>query len=276
MSLERLTPKPFMSHSGQAYSNRSYTVSISSGNWGVEGISKNPINFKLGAKWGDLFNGLIPGAEVLQKTGDASLTTGIFSQKYFQGGNNLDLNVEFRIYDDGSSEINPVTEGARNLAGMTVSDPIDIKRQASAINNRLGKTKEVITESFNALTEGRYRDVGDIAKTQVADWMDNINNRKVTLNIQNLVSCTHMAITDVSVTYSPSQTHTGPLFGDFSVSLISLQAITRGGGAYGINDILNRRSYNITIDGMDAGIEGPLHQANSSYATNFIGPRLPG
>ena len=262
MSLERLTPKPFMSQAGKQASNNSYLVRIDHGNWHVEGISKNPFNFKLSAKYADLFNGLIPGAELLQKTGNASLTTGIFSQKYFQGGNNIDINVEFRIYDDGKLAYNPVILGAKQLANMTVSDPINLKEVFANAKSQYTTAKG----NFKSLAEGSGKEQWRVdayvgwAADMYNNIVDNINQRAVTLTIMNRFKCPKMFIQDVSVTYSSAQTHTGPLFGDFSVSLISAQAITRGGGAYGVNDILQGTSYNIRIDGLDAGVSGPIQE----------------
>ena len=259
MSLERLTPKPFMSQAGKQASNNSYLVRIDHGNWHVEGISKNPFNFKLSAKYADLFNGLIPGAELLQKTGNASLTTGIFSQKYFQGGNNIDINVEFRIYDDGKLAYNPVILGAKQLANMTVSDPINVD---NVTDDLLGKGGDFVDKAKTTLKKGdlSFASIYQGSVQLYKNFVGKINERAVTLTIMNRFKCPKMFIQDVSVTYSSAQTHTRPLFGDFSVSLISAQAITRGGGAYGVNDILQGTSYNIRIDGLDAGVSGPIQE----------------
>lgn len=267
MALERLTPKKFMSKAGKDYSNKSYTVRISTREgWYVEGISKTPFNFKLSAKYADLFNGLIPGAELLQKTGDASLTTGIFSQKYFQGGNNLDMTVEFRIYDDGTKDINPVIEGARNLASMTVSHTGKAGQAiAGTVAEGFSDIQDVLKKGF----QNGFQGISTETTKKIEKYSNKINNRAVTLKIMNLFTCRMMAIQDVSVTYSGAQTHTGPLYGDFSVGLISLQAITRGGGdnPFGVNNILNSRKYNISIDGR--------YSHEISTYENAIGPRLP-
>ena len=259
----QLQPKPFMTYAGMALSDQSYTVNISHGGWNVGGVSKTPLNFKLSAKYGDLFNGLIPGAELLQKTGDASLTTGIFSQKFYQGGGNLDMSVEFRIYDDGKSNLNPVIIGARNLANMTVADPASAKRLKGAVNNAYIKGKDTLN---NAVENGPTDAVIDTMES----FAKIIDQRAVTLSIMNLFRCTKMVITDVNVTYSGSHTHTGPLFGYFSVSLMSLQAITRGGGVYGVDTILQDQNYKILINGQDSKNELDSFAKNKIRSKGFL------
>lgn len=260
----QLQPKPFMTYAGMALSDQSYTVNISHGGWNVGGVSKTPLNFKLSAKYGDLFNGLIPGAELLQKTGDASLTTGIFSQKFYQGGGNLDMSVEFRIYDDGKSNLNPVIIGARNLANMTVADPASVKRLKGAVNNAYTKAKDTAN---NAVENGPTDAVIDTMES----FAKIIDQRAVTLSIMNLFRCTKMVITDVNVTYSGSHTHTGPLFGDFSVSLMSLQAITRGSSEpYGVNTILQDQNYKILINGKDSESELTSFTKNNTRSKGFL------
>jgi len=250
-----LRKREFMSLAGKTISDKSYTVSIKHGGWTVEGISKNPFSFKLSAKYADLFNGLIPGAELLQKTGNASLTTGIFSQKYFQGGNNLDMNVEFRIFDDGKTDKNPVIEGAKNLARMTVANginpesvPKNVEAALNLIFNKFKATQENVGKVLTGeteLTEGVTKGIQSV--------IDGMSDRAVTLSIANVFSSRGMVIQDVTATYSGQQTHTGPLYGDFSVGLISLQAITRGSNSrYGIDGILKEGSFDILIDGVDS------------------------
>lgn len=252
----KMVKKEFMSAKGKQLSTDAYLVKIynDASNFRVEGVSKNPINFKLSAKWADLFNGLIPGAELLAKTGDASLTTGIFSQKYFQGGNNLDMTVEFRLYDNGDTRYNPVIKSAKDLAKMTVADTAGFKNVEAGLNaigDQINNTAETIKNIGS----------GDITLKQglnsvVGGAIERMAQRAVTLDISGgLFKCTKMVIQDVNVTYSGAQTHTGPLYGDFSVGLISLQAITRGGGAYGVDSILTERTPNILIDGRSINLD---------------------
>ena len=254
MAIERLKAKPFMSQAGKKLSNDSYTVRISHGEWNVEGISKNPLNFKLSAKYADLFNGLIPGAELLQKTGNASLTTGIFSQKYFQGGNNLDMNVEFRIYDDGKQDINPVVKGARHLSNMAVAKGF---QEPKNINDAIGVVErgaKKVGEKLKKVASGDATVVEAIGGG-IQDAINRMNSRAVTLTVMDMFNCTGMVVQDVSVTYSPTLTHTGPLYGDFSVGLISLRAITQGNGTYGVDSILQGQNYNIMLNGKDSRLE---------------------
>jgi hypothetical protein len=260
MAIERLTPKPFMSYAGKKLSSDSYTVRIEHGAWRVEGVSKNPLNFKLGAKYQDLFNGLVPGAELLYKTGSSSLGSGIFTQKYFAGGNNLDMNVEFRIYDDGTQDINPCIQGARNLANMTVTDALGVGGAVNALNRLAKGAYEEYKDLISQIAENGIGGLSQKAVDLLDKFSSAINKRAVTLTVMNLFRCRQMAIQDVSVTYSPSLTHTGPLFADFSISLLSLQAITRGSGAYGVDSILKSTKYNIMIDGAEADFIGPLRQ----------------
>lgn len=274
----QLQPKPFMTYAGMALSDQSYTVNISYGDplskdgiiWSVGGVSKTPLNFKLSAKYGDLFNGLIPGAELLQKTGDASLTTGIFSQKFYQGGGNLDMSVEFRIYDDGKSNLNPVIAGARNLANMTVADSVDINNAVGHLADAGGQIGGAFVGAGKEGLKGNLKGASQKLINAAKQAMANINNRRVTLSIMNLFSCSMMVITDVNVTYSGSHTHTGPLFGDFSVSLMSLQAITRGGGVYGVDTILQDQNYKILINGQDSKNELDSFAKNKIRSKGFL------
>lgn len=246
-----LRKRTFMSYDGKNKSNKTYEVSITKpGMQTVKGISKNPFNFKLGAKWADLFQGLVPGAELLMKTGNASLTTGIFSQKYFQGGNNLDMTVEFRIHDEGISSINPVIRSAKALSNLAVSEYINPQKTLEQFKGETGETIDDISDVLKKALELKFSEAGTQVVNILNKYISAINNRAVTLSISDYFVCRRMAIQDVNVTYSPSHTNSGPLFGDFSVTLISLQAITRGGGEYGINEILTHPNADrITING---------------------------
>lgn len=245
-----LTRSSVMTQTGKRKSDNAFLVTIFKENekqqrtLEVKGVTKNPFSFKLNAKYADLFSGLVPGAELLQKTGDASLTTGIFSQKYYQGGNNLDMQVEFRIYDDGTTSENPVIDTARTLGKLMVSNPFSGK----GVTNALGKSVDAVKKTIEGVVTANGDKVGDALE----EFAGGINSRVVNLDIHGIFRCSKMLITDLQVTHSPSQTHSGPLFGDFSVTLISLQAITKGGGGeYDIDNILHsRQSARITQDGL--------------------------
>jgi hypothetical protein len=244
-----LQKKEFMSKTGREINARQYDIVISNGIWEVYGKMKNNFSYQLQGKWADLFNGLIPGAEFLMKTGDASLTAGIFSRKYFQGGNNLQLTTEFRIYDDGITDVNPIVYASKNLASMTVS-------------NAPGKgTGEVAYQKFrNLFTRAKTLGEKIISNDKNVNLISEATgilkefsstNRTVRLKIGNFFRCNTMIIESINVTYSKELTFTGPLYGDFSVSFLSLEAIVRGLGNYGIDSILDVPQFKITVDGED-------------------------
>lgn len=243
--------REFMSLKGRMTNSKLYDIRIAHPDFGIPviGKMKNNFSFQLSAKWADLFNGLIPGAELLMKTGNASLTTGIFSQKYFQGGNNLQLNSEFRVFDDGRYDFNPVERATKSLSNMTVSKPFSKEQIERDLKGAGGETLGFAGRLIANIGQGKGKEAVEVGYDVLNTWADRIMARAVNVKIGNFFNCSGMAIESVNVTYSKEMTRTGPLFGDFSVGLLSLRAIERGTGKFGVDTILSSPNFNITING---------------------------
>jgi hypothetical protein len=70
-----------------------------------------------------------------------------------------------------------------------------------------------------------------------------INERAVIVEVGTFLKCNHMVITNLNVSYSRELTKVGPLYGDFSVSVESIQALSKtpiggGGNGYAVGNVL--------------------------------------
>lgn len=241
--------REFMSLTGRTINAQKYDIIISNGTWSITGKMKNPFSYQLSAKWADLFNGLIPGAELLMKTGNASLTTGIFSQKYFQGGNNLQFTSEFRVYDDGKQQFSPVIRASKQLANLTVADSFSTKRAVSDAVRAGTKAYNTGKEAIGSLTEGKVTEAGVKFIQGAEQYANEIFNKAVNVQVGDFFRCNKMAVENLNVTYSKELTHTGPLYADFSIGFLSLRAINRGGGELGVDTIFDKSQFIITQNG---------------------------
>jgi len=244
--------RSFIKKYGKRVNASFYNVTIEGQGAKIQGQMKTGFAYQIQAKWGDLFTGLIPGAELLQKTGDASLTTGIFSRKYYQGGGNLQMPVEFRIYEHDDDIVstggNRVLTASRTLAHLTVPNglaPGAIEAGINKIGTGIKQTGEnILSVVTGESTAGQA--LGEQIKVirRLTDA-----GRTLTLTIGDFFRCSQMVIESINVTYSKELTHTGPLYGDFQVGLLSLESIVRGGGALGVEEIFSNPMENITING---------------------------
>lgn len=236
--------------------NSNFTKIVITSDFGsIIGQMKEKFKFDLNAEWAPLFANLIPGADFLQKTGDASLTTGVFSRKYYKGGGYLKINTSFRILENGDNNYSNVIYAAKILSSLLVPNSLNAIKSGGAINT---KAKSSADDLGNLLKKVAGGDVSfqDVISTG-EQLLKNItgNGRTVSLIIGDFFNCNRMIITDVSSEYSKEVTHigngTGPLYGDFSVSFETLESVTRDGTGtasdYNINNILTGNRFKVNM-----------------------------
>jgi len=251
-----IVERTFITKKGKQTNASFYKVTISdpASKAIVSGQMKSGFAFQLQAKWADLFTGLVPGAELLQKTGDASLTTGLFSQKYYQGGSNLQMPVEFRVWEHEESETggfgggNKVLNASKALSYLMVPNSFSKGAIVNAIDKSADLAGGVVSDVVDVgADEKKITEAGSSVYNRLEKFAS--GSRTLTLTIGNFFTCRGMVIESLDVTYSKELTHTGPLYGDFKVNLLSLQSLTRNGGTYGVDTIFTNPTTNITING---------------------------
>ena len=207
----------------------------------------------LNSKWGELANGLIPEAvqDGAAKLGSTALKTGIFSQKYYQGGGDVSLKLQMKIFDDGSKPSNPVIQAAQFLSHLSVPDALTP-----------GAAGAFIERQWDSLTTsdfaGQIADKGAVQGTvdETEQVLKNIsdNNRTVSVKVGHVFFCPLMVIDSVSVKYSRQLGPRGPLFGEYDLGVSTYQSAVKGNdpanfGIYGM--FRGDKGYSITINGKD-------------------------
>jgi len=190
----------------------------------ITGYTKEPFKITMSNEYGQLFDSL-PMADALAKIGEPSLQTGVFSKKYFKGGGDLDLKISFRVVEDGTSNTYKAIE---DLLIMSSNLPFDTVK---TLDKAIGKVKAqliaaggIVKGAFDSVTEGNASSLINAAYNYVNELSNGIDNRTVTFNYGTIFSASDMVVKDIDVTYSNEMTHSGPLFVDFSVGLISVMA----------------------------------------------------
>lgn len=220
-----------------------YNIRLSQGDiWYVIGQMKNPIQFQMNAEYNELIGTEIPGADLMKKFGNTSLSSGIFSQKYFSGGGHLALSLEFRVnegqYQEGETNlynqnISKVTEYANRLAHMVATDvgPQDLGGFVDIL-------KDGVKEAGKFFVGKSDSNKNHVDYTQ-EKIMGAINKRTITVEAGTFLKCDGMVITSLGVTYSKELTKVGPLYGDFVVGVESIQALHKGNsGTYAVGNVL--------------------------------------
>lgn len=221
-----------------------YNVKISNDNWFVIGQMKTPLQFQLNAEYADLIGSEIPHTEILKKLGDTTLTTGIFSQKYFSKGGHLELSLEFRVHEGEYQEnemnlykqgISKVTKYASNLSNMVVADP-GIQTVRGGAEYIVNKKDATIKTAIDIATSD------NIPGALFNKLSGALHKRTVNVEVGTFLRCSAMVITSLNVTYSRELTEVGPLYGDFTVGVQSIQALHRGtdgsDSAFSVNNVL--------------------------------------
>lgn len=254
-----LRQRPLFSQRGIEQNKRTYQVVIrphaesQEGLGSVIGNLKNEFSMALNAEWAPLFDSIVPGADTLRKLGDASLMSGIFSRKYFKGGNHLTLPIEMRILDEGIGSTSPVVDAVRNLTNLVVARPFNFEQSKALIERKAKGAVQGGKQAASGILNPDESAPGALLKganTLFKGLTD--SNRLVSINIGTFFKCPGMIITGVTYTYSREQTDRGPLFADFSVQAESMQAIVRGSGDYGVDSVITGgKHYRVTIDGND-------------------------
>jgi hypothetical protein len=213
--------------------------------WYVIGQMKNPIQFQMNAEYNDLIGTEIPGADLMKKFGNTSLSSGIFSQKYFSNGGHLELALEFRVnegqYQEGETNlynqnISKVTEYANRLAQMVATDvgPQDL-------GSFIGILKDTGEKALNLVTGALDSKKNTFDYTQ-GKILEAINNRTISVEAGRFLKCDGMVITSLGVTYSKELTKVGPLYADFVVNVQSIQALHKGNtGTFAVGNVLGSR-----------------------------------
>jgi len=257
--MARIEKRPLITAQGRRNNKATHEIVIrgTQGSGGerfsIVGDMKNQFQYSLSPEWANLFTNLVPGAELLQKIGDASLVTGLFSRKYFKGGGHLAINAEFRIVDKGNLSYNPIVNAARNLSNMVAPPPFDWERTLEQIKSR----KELASGEFAQAVEGGLG-AGELAQGAY-NFLKTLttSGRTVDCKIGSFFRSTAMIITSLNVTYSREITHQGPLFGDFTVGLETVEALVQGKNAsVGVDGVLKAGGFNIMFDGQDAQTGG--------------------
>lgn len=216
-----------------------YEVTISKGNTlSVGGQMKENFAFQLQAEYAKLMSGVIPFSELFKKLGYTQLTTGIFSRKYYTGGNHLQMNVDFRVFEDYSESGNSTDKNKsreHTYGSKIIKASRDLSRLMTADSNTIGKdTPSKTLKDINNQYESIKKSTGsvEIAKTSVkglvSDIVDRMNKRTVSLKIGNFFKHNGMVMTSLDVSYSRELTRVGPLYADFKVSLESIEAMDNG------------------------------------------------
>jgi len=210
----------------------------------------NNFQYSLNSTWENLFTNLVPGSDTIAKLGNTSFKTGIFSRKYFKDGGSLSLNIELKIFDDGTAETNPVVKAAKGLSSLSVADAFSKEALAEGVNRGEKAIGEVKSFVGNVLGGNGQKSVGNVSN--VINTLTD-TGRTVSVRIGNIFNCQKMIITNLSVAYSRQTTVRGPLFGEFTITVESFESIVKTGTTFGINNILGEGSQGrVSIDGQNA------------------------
>jgi len=197
----------------------------------VVGIMTNKLALSLQASWETLIStdGFFGGIQkAMGAAGYSVFNAGIWTRKFYKGGSYLSFSPSFRIID-WHGEGNVITSArlllsktAPKWAGQRKQNQFD-KYTTNESNSKLSAEQRI----------NRGKDFLDAARDVLTSGKNTLKNfslskapSPVYVEVSNYFKQANMIIESVSVEFSEEMGPKGPLMGDFSVTLSSIEATT--------------------------------------------------
>ncbi len=212
----------------------------------VTGILKENLQFSVEANWENIFSLNDQFADV-QKFGSAFLgvgvfNTGVWTKKFYKGGNYLRINPKMRVVDwDGD---NSVISQASTLTDLCLPSYKggSVEQQVKEVVGKIQKiTKknvgQVIKKGFSKVKEEAAQIIDEGVGSLASDAGDKITGlikniysnspQPVRVRISNFFDYVFI-VESVQVEFSKEMTENGPLYADFELVLSAPEVTTRG------------------------------------------------
>lgn len=201
-------------------STNTITIELGDGT-SITGNMTSEFGFELTAEWEQLLSmsGFMEtGQKFMQAIGSPAFTTGIFTRKFYKGGSYFNFNVDFRIVDWDGDVKNKVVVAARRLSDLL----LPIKRSSSSFANELENLKATGSSLVGGIMDGSVKN-----ESQLLSKLGKSGVGAVRVTIGNYFTG-DLIVESMSVKYSKEKTMTGPLYGDFTVGLSTIEILGKG------------------------------------------------